>query len=212
MSQYTVSFMPGGSSTVDTLTSNTGGAVPPTGGNINVVGDGVLLTGAGNPGTSTITYSVVNGANGQLIIGGGASAAWATLTPGTGISILNGANSIQISATASGFSWFDVTGGSATLAAESGYIADAAGLTTFTMPTNNSIGDTIKIVGKGSGGWKIVYGAGQNIVYGSSTTTTTTGNLASTNAHDCVELVCTTASATAPIFTGVNSIGNLAVT
>lgn len=212
MSQYTVGFIPGGSSTVDTLTSNSGGAVPPTGGNINVVGDGVLLTGVGNPGTSTITFNVINGTNGQLIIGGGASAAWANLTAGTGISILNGANSIQISATTSGFSWFDVVGGSATLAAESGYIADAAGLTTFTMPTNNSIGDTIKIVGKGAGGWEIIYGAGQQIIFGNMATTITTGNLASTNANDCCELVCTTASATAPIFTVVNSIGNLAVT
>jgi hypothetical protein len=48
MSQYMVSGFGGGAGAVLTLTSNTGGAVPPTGGNINVVGDGVLLTGDGN--------------------------------------------------------------------------------------------------------------------------------------------------------------------
>jgi hypothetical protein len=136
----------------------------------------------------------------------------AVLTAGTGISIANGSNSITISAAASGFTWHDVTSGSATLAANNGYIADKSTLTTFTLPTNNAFGDEIKIVGKGSGGWTVVYGAGQNIILSSSTTTTTTGNLASTNQNDCCELVCTTASVTAPIFTVVSSIGNLAIT
>src|SRR5690242_12625586 len=43
---------------VQTLTGNTGGPVPPTGGNINVVGDGITVTVAGNPGTSTLTISL----------------------------------------------------------------------------------------------------------------------------------------------------------
>jgi hypothetical protein len=79
------------------------------------------------------------------------------------------------------------------------------------MPTNNSLGDTIKIVGKGSGGWKIVYSALQNIIFGNVTSTTTTGNISSNNANDCLELVCTTASIAAPIFTVVSSIGNITV-
>ncbi len=136
----------------------------------------------------------------------------ATITAGTGITVTPGANTITISAGGGGFTWYDVVGGSATLAAESGYIADAVGLTTFTMPTNNNFGDTIKIVGKGSGGWKIVYGLLQNIIFGSSASTITTGNIASTNANDCVELICTTASITAPIFTVVSSVGNISIT
>lgn len=43
---------------VETLTGNSGGAVPPTGGNINVVGDnseGIDIVG--NPGTSTLTVA-----------------------------------------------------------------------------------------------------------------------------------------------------------
>jgi hypothetical protein len=135
----------------------------------------------------------------------------AVLTAGTGISIVPTANTITISSSSSGFSWNDVTGGSATLAAENGYIADSGSLTTFTMPTNNSLGDTIKIVGKGSGGWKIVYSALQNIIFGNVTSTTTTGNISSNNANDCLELVCTTASIAAPIFTVVSSIGNISV-
>lgn len=47
------------SGTVDTLTSNTGGPVPALAGNINVVGDGITITGVGNPGTNTITFETL---------------------------------------------------------------------------------------------------------------------------------------------------------
>ena len=43
--------------TTETLTGNTGGAVPPTAGNINVIGAGTVLV-SGNPGTSTLTITV----------------------------------------------------------------------------------------------------------------------------------------------------------
>lgn len=49
----------GGSSDVSTLTGNTGGAVPPTAGNINIVGSSTSgITFAGNPATSTLTASL----------------------------------------------------------------------------------------------------------------------------------------------------------
>lgn len=47
----------GGTGTIQTLTGNTGGAVPPTANNINIVGTtGLVVTG--NPGTSTLTVSI----------------------------------------------------------------------------------------------------------------------------------------------------------
>lgn len=46
---------------VETLTGNTGGAVGPTGNNINVVGDGTTVNVTGNPGTSTLTISASGG-------------------------------------------------------------------------------------------------------------------------------------------------------
>lgn len=165
-----------------------------------------LLVGAG---TAAVTQ-LAAATNGQLPIGStGADPVLATITAGAGVSVTNGAGSITIAASGGGFTWHDVTGGSATLAAANGYIADSGSLTTFTLPTNNTYGDTIKIVGKGSGGWTIVYGTNQFINFGSITTTTTSGSLSSSNAHDCLELVCTTASATIPIFTVVSSIGNI---
>jgi hypothetical protein len=49
----------GGGGTVNTLTGNTGLAVSPLLGNINLVGDGTTITIAGNPGTHTLTASVI---------------------------------------------------------------------------------------------------------------------------------------------------------
>jgi hypothetical protein len=49
----------GAGSPVQTLTGNTGGAVPPTGNNINIVG-GIGATVVGTPGTSTLTINVVS--------------------------------------------------------------------------------------------------------------------------------------------------------
>lgn len=135
-----------------------------------------------------------------------------TITAGAGISIANGdgvSGNPVISATSAGFTWTDVTGGSATVAAENGYYADSASLTTFTLPTNNALGDTIIINGKGTGGWKVVYGAAQNIIIGNQASTATTGNIASTNQYDVVVLRCVTASITAPIFQVVQSFGNI---
>jgi hypothetical protein len=136
----------------------------------------------------------------------------ATITAGTGISVVATANTITLNATGGGFTWHDTTGGSATLAAQNGYKADKSTLTTFTLPTNNALGDTIIIMGSGSGGWEITYTTGQYIQVGSSATTTTTGNLASTNQYDCVTLVCIVASASAPIFQAVSFVGNLSIT
>jgi hypothetical protein len=56
LSQYTVDSTASGTGIVQTLTGNTGGAVGPTGGNINVIGEG-NITVTGDPGTSTLTIS-----------------------------------------------------------------------------------------------------------------------------------------------------------
>lgn len=59
------SFSSGGptppGSAIETLTGNTGGAVSPTAGNVNVIGDGITISVAGNPGTSTLTISAIAG-------------------------------------------------------------------------------------------------------------------------------------------------------
>jgi hypothetical protein len=57
---YQATWVHLGSGGIQTLTSNSGGVVSPDGsGNINVIGDGTTITGVGNPGTNTITFSTV---------------------------------------------------------------------------------------------------------------------------------------------------------
>lgn len=208
----TLTITPSGTIASSFVTNS--GTATPVAGVLNVYGESTSIlstTGSGN----TVTVDMTNGTNGQVLIGGGTGAAWETITSTGGtITFTPGANSLNMEVTNPyvPFTWHDVTGGAATLAANNGYIADSASLTTFTMPTNNAFGNTILVVGKGSGGWKIVYTTGQNIIFGSSASTATTGNIASTNANDCVTLICTTASATAPIFTVTNSVGNISIT
>ena len=71
MSQYMVAAQTGGSSTVNTLTGNSGGAVPPTAGNINILGSGAVDV-VGNPGTSTLTISVTGGGMQWTVVTGAA--------------------------------------------------------------------------------------------------------------------------------------------
>ena len=161
-------------------------------------------------GTGTVTQLGV-AMNGQLPIGSSAAdPVLATITAGTNISVTNGAGSITIAATGAGsFTWNDVTGTSASMGSNQGYISDNAGLVTLTLPASATLGAMISVLGKGAGGWKIAQNASQFINFGSVVTTVGTGgSLASSNAFDSVSFVCTTAGAS----TGwgvTSSIGNI---
>jgi hypothetical protein len=63
-----------------------------TGLKVNTFTAGVVQSGA------TGILSSSNGANGEILIGGGVAPVWTTITPGANIAIVNGANSITISA------------------------------------------------------------------------------------------------------------------
>lgn len=80
-----IAFVPSSAGTVATLTGNSGGAVGPFLGNINVFGDGSTINIAGNPGTNTLTASLVGG--------GVASQSYTTNIPGpvfpTGAGVVN---------------------------------------------------------------------------------------------------------------------------
>jgi hypothetical protein len=163
----------------------------------------VLIGGASNAITSLALT------NGQLAIGNtGNDPSAATLTAGAGVGIANAAGSITISASGGGFTWTDVSGTSQAMSVANGYIADNAGLVTFTLPTTAAIGDTVIIVGKGAGGWKVTYTTSQQIIIGSSASTATTGNIASTNQYDSVTLTCITAN---NVFSARGVQGNITV-
>lgn len=155
--------------------------------------------------------SVVSLTNGQLLIGStGADPVAATLTAGAGISIANGAGVITISGTGSGIGWVEVSGTSQAMAADTGYVTSNVGLVTLTLPATAAFGTALNVIGKGSGGWIIAQNAGQNIQIGTlSSTIGVGGSVASTNFHDSLQLLCTTADTTWTILGGAQ--GNLTI-
>lgn len=177
-------------------------------------------TGVSNP--TAHTLPVAEGAsnftfigpltNGQLLIGHtGADPAASTLTAGTNISITNAAGSITIAATgAGGFSWNEVTGTSQNMSSNNGYVANNGSQVALALPTTSVEGDEIAVVGKGSGGWKITQGSGQQVHVGSSASTSGAGgSVASTNQYDSIYLVCSVANTTWTVLGGVQ--GNLTI-
>ncbi len=138
----------GGSSGILSFTGNTGGAVMPSAGNINVVGDGSTITIVGNPGTNTLTMSDSGGITQTLtgdsggavppdgggnvnIIGSGAITVVGT--PGTSTLTVTPAGSIPSS--------FATQSGTAIPAAGVLTIAGANGITT------SGAGSTVTITG-----------------------------------------------------------------
>lgn len=93
-----------------------------------------------------------------------------------------------------GVYWVEITGPSATMSPNMGYIANNGGGVTLTLPSSASQGSIIEVVGKGSGGWTIAQNVGQTIVWDTaiSTTTGAGGSMNSTDGNDYVQLLCIT--------------------
>lgn len=75
-----------------------------------------------------------------------------------------------------------------TLEINTTYYANSSSLVNFTLPARFNKNDVIQIIGKGSGGWKILQNAGQTIHGTSSTTTGVSGSLASSSRYNTVTL------------------------
>lgn len=127
---------------------------------------------------------------------------------GPGIATSGSGSTVTITATGAGFKWNTVAGASQTVAKENGYINANAGLTTYTLPATGAVGDTFFLAGYSAAGWTLVENAGQKIYLGSSTTTTTTGSLSSTLAHDTIEVACVVANTEWQV---LSVIGNITV-
>lgn len=144
-------------------------------------------TGTGNLTAITLT-------NGQLAIGStGATPVAANITAGPGISVTNGAGSITIATVAGIQSWTEVTGTSQAAAVNSGYIANNGSLVTITLPATAALGSVVRVVGKGTGLWKLLANTGQTIHFG-NTDSTVAGYIQSTQQYDALEVLCTTAN------------------
>ncbi len=82
--------------TITTLTGNSGGAVSPTAGNINVIGTGVI-TVVGNPGTSTLTVTPSGDIASSFIT----NPVTGTATPVSGVLTFAGTGDVTVSASGS---------------------------------------------------------------------------------------------------------------
>ena len=172
---------------------------------VTVTNNDVLVGGASN------SIQSIALTNGQLLIGDtGTTPVAATLTAGTGVTVVNGAGTITLNAIGGGLTWNDVTGGSASAAVNNGYLADSASLTTITLPVTAAQFSVVAVAGFGTGGWKLAQNASQLIHFGNATTTTGTGgSLASNNSFDCVYVLCVVANTTWLV---LNDVGNITVT
>jgi hypothetical protein len=173
---------------------------------------GTAVVAGGGTGVASLTaYAVICG--GTTTTGPVQSVA----SVGTSGQVLtsNGAGALPTFQTPSGggggvSSWVDVTGTSQAMAVNTGYMADNAGLVTLTLPSTAAQFSVIYVAGHGAGGWKIAQNAGQSINVGNQVTTTGTGgSIASNNANDVIELLCTVANTT---FMALSGWGNLTVT
>lgn len=90
-----------------------------------------------------------------------------------------------------------------------GFVANGGSRVVITLAATAAVGTTVRVVGKGAGGWKIAQDASQKIYFGNiSTTTGVTGYIESTHPNDCVELICITANTEWAV---VSSVGNITV-
>jgi hypothetical protein len=108
--------------------------------------------------------------------------------------------------TPTAFTWEEVT--AVTHAGETahGYITNNAARVTVTLPATAAIGDTVRMAGKGVGGWRLAQNAGQTVHFNSTDTTTgVIGYMESTQRYNSIEVVCITAN-TDWVVTSVNGV------
>lgn len=150
--------------------------------------------------------------NGQIWIGrtavnaGGTHIDVGTITGGAGITVTNGPGTITISSSAGGSTWQTI-GASQALAVNNGYICNAGGALSLSLPATASVGQIVEVTLDGSTSFTITQAAGQSIRFGNVVTTTGVGgSLVSTARGDTVRLVCSVANLNWNV---VSSVGNL---
>ena len=168
---------------------------------------GTAVVAGGGTGNTTFTaYSVICagttatgafqnvsgvGTSGQVLTSQGSSALPAWATPGAS------------------FAWSVITANQSA-AVNNGYIANKASNLILTLPTTAAVGTLIEVTGMNTAlGWTVAQNAGQQIFFGTSTTTSGTGgSLSSSNTYDAVRLVCNVANTSWIV---ISSIGNITV-
>ncbi len=148
----------------------------------------IIVSDGTNWVASTETYAVP-GTSGNVMTSDGTN--WTSATPASGA-----------------ITWSVITADQAA-AVNKGYFCNKAGLLTLTLPTTSAVGDTIAVSNINTAlGWAITYTTNQQIFFGNTSSTITTGSLASAALGDTVTIVCRTANLTWQV---INSVGNITV-
>jgi len=163
---------------------------------LNVTGN-TLLSGLTATTISATTYENVN-----AVTGGSYSNGTITLS-GTGN--VNGNTITGLSTGGGGITW-NSSNTTQSMTVDNGYVTTAATLTTFTLPSTIAFGKTVEIAGDSSGLWQLNQNSGQQIRFGNTATTVTSGVLSATSQGDCIKLLCVNANTS---FIVTSSIGNI---
>jgi len=107
------------------------------------------------------------------------------------------------------FTWSVITADQ-TAVVNNGYICNKASALVLTLPATSTVGTLLEVTGMNTAlGWKIAQNGGQQIFFGTSSTTIgATGYLQSSNIYDAVRLVCNVANTSWIV---ISSIGNITV-
>ena len=156
---------------------------------------------------NAVTYAKIQASSvGAVLLGNptGSAGNYQEVTLGAGFSFAGSV--LNYSGTFAKLPQTIVSGTSATMAANNGYIANNASLVTLTLPSSASVGDIVQVSGQGVGGWKIAQTSGQSIIFNCNTTTVGTGgSISSTLPSDTLTIMCTVANTT---FNVISSQGN----
>jgi len=143
---------------------------------------GIVGTNVGN-----VATVVSHDANGQL--------GTTTITAGANTTVTAGANNITI-ATSGHELWNEIAGTTQDAEVNNGYITTNAAQTDIVLPLVSAVGSVIKILGNGTGGWKLSQNAAQYVRINEVEITTVglAGFITSTDNYDSLEIVCTAAN------------------
>lgn len=106
----------------------------------------------------------------------------------------SGTNTLTIGSVYPFLTWFVITANQMAVT-QQGYFTNGGSTVQVTLPNTSLVGDTFVVSAINSNGWKVVQGAGQQILIGNQNTTLgASGYLQSTFVGDSIILVCSVAN------------------
>jgi hypothetical protein len=176
---------------------------------VNFIGTGVTVVD--DPGSNRTNVTITSGSNYQTIQGQGTPLPQEAVLNfiSDSFTITDDPSNNSTNVAVSGVISWDVVTSNTSMSVQMGYIPNSASKIIFLMPASTVPGDTIRIVGFGTGLWEITQNAGQSIRFGDiNTTTGTGGSITSTNQGDSVEVICVVANT---VFVVGSATGTLSI-